>query len=244
MLRGIYSAAYAMDMAARNQEIISDNLVHVTTPGYRRQGLLFEAAASSVMPAPGEAVAASAATGQPPSSYVRQEQGTLQQTNNPFDMAISGTPFFVVEGPNGPLYTRNGGFELGPGGTLQTRGGGYRVSGQGGALTIPPEATTISVASDGTITANGAEVGRLQLADFERPETLRRVGATLFEGDAPQAPPPHTVRIDQGYREGSNVQAVQEMVSMMIGLRHYEAAGKVLQAVTDAIAQNTRPKQA
>jgi len=141
------------------------------------------------------------------------------------------------------LYTRNGSFELSAQGELRTRGGQYRVSGQGGAITVPQNASAITVGSDGTITADGTQVGRLQLANFERLDALRRAGPTLFEGDAPQTPPA-SVRVDQGYREGSNVQAVQEMVSMMLGMRHYEAAGKVLQTISDSVSQLTRSQPA
>ncbi len=234
--------AGAMEMASRNHEIVSENLVHATTPGYRRQGLIFEATAASTMPASGD----DSATAPPPpahnmSSYLYLEPGPLQQTNNPLDVAIHGDAFFVLQGPNGPLYTRNGSFERGPGGELQTRGGGYRVSSQGGGLSIPADAGNITMEPDGTISVNGAQVGRLQLASFASSSSLRRVGPTLFEGDGPRTPAP-TVTVEQGYREGSNVQPVQEMVSMMLGMRFYEAAGKAMQALSDAIAQNTRPQ--
>jgi flagellar basal body rod protein FlgG len=243
MLRSVYSAAYAMQMSARNHEIVAENLVHATTPGYRRQASLYEASPASLMPPTTSGGAAAPAEFPQPQSYTYFEQGPLQQTNNPLDFAVSGNTFFVVEGPNGPLYTRNGSFEVTPTGELRTRGGGYRVSGQGGAITVPVDSGPIVVGSDGTITANGAQVGRLQLADFPRLDSLRRVGPTLFEGDAPQAPPA-SVRVDQGYREGSNVQAVQEMISMMVGMRHYEAASKVLQTINDSVSQNTRAQQA
>ena len=88
---------------------------------------------------------------------------------------------------------------------------------------------------------NGASIGRFQLASFANADALRRVGPTLFEGADPQTPPPDSVRVEQGYRESSNVQLVQEMVSMMLGMRFYEAAQKAMQTMTDAIAQNTRP---
>src|SRR4029077_17277827 len=169
MLRGIYSAAYAMEMSARNHEIVAENLVHATTPGYRRQASLYEASPASIMP---PASGGPAADFQLPRSYTYFEQGPLQHTHNPLDFAVSGDTFFVVEGPNGPLYTRNGSFELSPGGELQTRDGGYRVSGQGGAITVPLDAGPITVGSDGTVTANGAQIGRLQLANFERLEEL------------------------------------------------------------------------
>ena len=72
---------------------------------------------------------------------------------------------------------------------------------------------------------------------------MRRVGPTLFEADAPQTPAADTVHVEQGYREGSNVQPVQEMVTMLLGMRYYEAAAKTLQAMSDAVAQNTRSSQ-
>ena len=241
MLRGIYNAAYAMEMATRNHEIVAENIVNATTPGYRRQGLLYEASVAAVQPSTSADAARSSGVPGGASSYLHLEPGPLQQTNNPLDMAIDGAAFFVVQGPNGPLYTRNGSFELGPTGDLHTRGGGYAVNGQGGALTVPPEAGAIAVDADGTVTANGAQIGRLQLATFANPQSLRRVGPTLFEGDAPETPQLNSVRVEQGYREGSNVQPVQEMVSMMLGMRFYEAAGKAMQALSDAIAQNTRP---
>ena len=89
---------------------------------------------------------------QAPRSYLYLEPGPLQQTGNPLDVAISGDAFFVVQGPNGPLYTRNGSFELGPGGELRTRGGGYPVA---GAITVPPDAGTVTVGSDGTVVPTG-----------------------------------------------------------------------------------------
>jgi flagellar basal-body rod protein FlgF len=243
MLRGIYNVASAMEMAANNQETVSQNIVNAATPGYRRQGLLFEAtAASSAAPTRGPAPSAHQASRNSQTfNYVAM--GPLQQTNNPLDVALSGNGFFAVNGPNGPLYTRNGGFELGEGGQLRTRGGGYSVRGQGGApITIPEGTSTITIARDGSVMANGAQVGKLDLATFDKPENLRRVGTTLFEGDGPQSPSVDSVRTEQGYREGSNVQPVQEMVSMVMGMRYYEAAAKALQALSDAVAQNTRPQ--
>jgi len=243
MLRGIYSVAYAMETAARNHEIAADNLVNATMPGFRRQGLLYETSAASEFRRAGDA-SGSQVNPRGSGTYTHFESGPLQQTQNPLDAAVSGDAFFVVQGPNGPLYTRNGAFAIGPGGVLQTRGGGYTVSGQGGQIVLPPGTGAITIDADGSITANGAQLGRLQLARFDNPQTLRRVGPTLFEGNAPLTPAPNSVRVEQGYRENSNVEPVREMISMMVGMRFYEAAGKAIQSMSDAVSQNTRPSQA
>lgn len=239
MLRGLYSVASAMEASSRNHEIVSENLANAATPGYRRQGSIFE----PKVPGPtGDAELADRAGAVSPRTFSNFESGPLQQTSNPLDLALVGYGFFVLAGPNGPLYTRNGGFEIGANGILQLRGSGYPVRGQGGStLSIPGDSAQITIGADGTVSANNIEIGRLDLATFERPEALRRVGATLFEGDAPQPPPVGALRIEQGYREGSNVQPVQEMVSMMIGMRHYEAAERAIRALGDAVSHTTRP---
>jgi flagellar basal body rod protein FlgG len=242
MLRGIYNVASAMELAARNQETVSQNIVNATTPGYRRQGLLFEATTVSPTQPRSDTQPTRQGTRTGNSAFNYVEMGPIQQTNNPLDVAMSGNAFFAVTGPKGPVYTRNGGFELGDGGKLVTRGGGYLVRGEGGGeITIPQGTSTITIGRDGTVSADGAQVGKLELASFAQPESMRRVGTTLFEGDAPQPPAAGSVRVEQGYREGSNVQPVKEMVSMVMGMRYYEAAAKAMQAMSDAVAQNTRP---
>lgn len=237
MLRGIYSVANAMDAASRNQDIIAENLTHAVTPGYRRQGSLFELNAQA------NDVAAATQNSAKARGYSNFESGPIQQTNHPFDLALVGNGFFVLDGPNGPLYTRNGSFERNASGELRSRGGGYSLRGNGGPIRVPPDAAQITVSAEGGVFANGTEIGRLRLATFERPETMRRVGATLFEADNPQTPPAGALRIEQGYREGSNVQPVQEMVSMMLGMRYYEAAERAMRSLSDAISQNTRSQQ-
>jgi flagellar basal-body rod protein FlgF len=239
MIRGMYCAASALDTAATNHELVAENLANCTAPGYRRQGLLFAAYSplgEIESMAPGDSLQDVRAQG----TFTQFETGSLQHTGNPLDLALSGNAFFVLAGPNGSLYTRNGVFEMNGQGELQSKGG-LRLQGQGGPITIPSTATTITVNSEGTVYANGLEVGRLQLAQFTDPRVLRRAGGSLFAGPESQPPPQGTVRVEQGFREGSNVQIVNEMVSMMLGMRYYEAAQRALTSLSDAVAQNTRP---
>lgn len=239
MLRGLYRVAGAMETVSRNHEIVSENLVNAATPGYRRQGMVFEVGRSADPDAPGPEPRGA---GRAATSFAYMDPGSLQKTDNPFDAALSGDAFFTLQGPNGPIYTRNGSFQLGVNGQLQSRGGGYTVTGEGGPITIPRDASSISIAGDGTVSADGTTIGKLRLANFQDPASLTRVGPTLFEGPNPQAPAAGSVRVEQGFRESSNVQPVREMVSMMMGMRFYEAAQKAMQSMSDAVAQNTRPQ--
>ena len=165
----------------------------------------------------------------------------MQQTGNPLDVALSGDGFFVLQGPRGPLYSRNGAFELGPGNQLRTRSGLPVLAG-GGAVTIPENASNIQIGHDGTISVDGNAIAKLDVVTFDRTDSLQRAGDTAFQGGNPQPAGQGKVTVEQGFREGSNVNVVNEMVSMMLGMRHYEAAEKTLKSISDAIAQQTRPQ--
>jgi flagellar basal-body rod protein FlgF len=241
MIAGMYSAASALNAAALNQEMVAENLANANMPGYRRQGVVFESVQQGV---DGQATPGGAVTGtRPARSYTSFEQGPVQYTGNPLDLALSGNSFFVLDGPNGPVYTRNGSFELNGQGAL-TNHGGLPVRSLGGRLNLPPTVGKITVNEEGTVLADNVEVGRLQLAEFPDPNVLERTGSTLFQGAGGRQPSPGSFRVEQGYHEGSNVEIVNEMVSMITGMRYYEAAEKALRSLGDVVALDTNPQQA
>lgn len=236
MLRGYYSAASGMSGALQNQDILAQNLAHAPVPGYRRQSAVFEAfikpQTGPDSKAPDLNLHGSRAT-RIASGF---KPGPYQHTGNPLECAIQGDGFFVLSGPNGPLYTRNGQFQLNADGQLVSSGG-YPVLGANGALTIPQNAANIVIGLDGTVTADNTTVGQLKLASFTDPSQLERAGTTLFQAPANVAPQAFTGSLRQGYREGSNVQIIQEMVQMISGMRQYEAAAKSMHALSDAMQQ-------
>jgi flagellar basal-body rod protein FlgF len=235
MLQGYYSAASGMRAALENQEILAQNLANAPVPGYRRQGLIFEAAmmnADGSTSSPTPSLHGTQTTGNQASFL----PGVYQSTGNPTDVALDGDGFFVLDGPNGPLYTRNGQFQVNSQGQLVSSGG-YPVSGTGGALNIPPNGGRIDIALDGTVSAGGTQIGQLRLASFADPKQLTRAGTTLFEAPPDVVPQTSTAFVRQGYREGSNVQVIQEMVQMIYGMRQYEAAAKALRSLSDAMQQ-------
>ncbi len=242
MMRGMYDAATALSEALVNQEVAAANLANSTTAGYRSQGYAFGTFAATLDQALG-GIPTDTQGGRPLSGiYTNFDPGPFQNTGNPLDLAISGDGFFVLDGPGGQLYTRNGTFQLNGEGQLQSKSG-LPVRGEGGPIVIPPNTARITVGPDGTVLADFNQVGRLQLARVANPRlVLRRVGDTLFQGPPP---PPQLdlgdVRVEQGFREGSNVQVVRQMVQMLSGMRYYEASERALRTLSESAAQNTRP---
>jgi flagellar basal body rod protein FlgG len=175
-------------------------------------------------------------------TYTDFRPGTLQPTGNPFDLAL-GEPdqFFVVQGPSGPLYTRGGNFRLTPQGQVVTQAG-HPLLGDGAPIAVPQNATTVNVASDGSVSADGVPVGRVRLVRFANLTQLVPAGPTHFT--SPPSNPPQNVagRVVQGFREASNVNPSEALVGMVTASRYYDAAQRVLRAIGESIQLNTRPQ--
>jgi flagellar basal-body rod protein FlgF len=236
MLQGYYSAASGMSAALLNQDILSQNLANAPVPGYRRQALSFEEYI-----APQTATNASTTARPQYGAQIARHSsafnaGPYQRTGNPLECAIQGDGFFVLDGPNGPLYTRNGQFQIDAAGEL-TSASGYPVRSGSGTLRIPANMGPIVISQDGTVSAGDVQLGQIQLASFANPNLLQRVGSTLFSAPQGVSPQISTAWIRQGYREGSNVNVVNEMVQMIAGMRQYEAAGKAMRSLSDAMQQ-------
>lgn len=242
MLAGLYSAATGMNAAAKNHEVIARNLAHSSVPGFRRQMLVSEtfesALESAILPAGREAWGVS-----PMEVVTDFGQGVLQRTEQPLDVAIDGKGFFTVEGPEGVmLHTRNGAFNRNETGQLVTSEG-YLVQGEGGPITIPPEVplNQIAIGTDGGVRSKTATYGKIQITDFVEPQELQPVGATMYFADNLETTE-GTGRVIQGTRELANVSAVEEMVAMLVGMRHYEASQRALRSIAETVGQNTNPQ--
>jgi flagellar basal body rod protein FlgG len=240
MVPGLYSAASSMRADERNHEIIAMNLAHAGLPGYRRQVTAVETF-GQVLQASSRGLERTATGLQANLIQTDFSPGELQHTGRPLDLALRGDGFFVLDGPKGPIYTRNGVFQLNGNGELQSMAG-LPVRGSAGRITIPPDATEIVVHPDGAIVAGTGEVGRLELAHFKNPRELIRVGESLFQAPAGVRSQPGNTSVQQSYREMSNVSVVDEMVQMIVGMRHYEASQRALRTIAESIQLNTRPQ--
>ena len=156
--------------------------------------------------------------------------GAMIATGDPFDLAIDGGGYFVVEGEAGVRYTRTGQFQLNDLGELVTAAGDQVLDDAGGPIVLPAGAREVAVSADGTISTPDGILGRIDLVSFADEQAMRRVGGGLYEtGQAPDPAPPGT-RLAQGMLEGSNVQAVLEMTDMMGVSRAYQSTQKLIES--------------
>ncbi len=240
MIRGMYSAASALVVASEQQEVTAYNLANATSPGYRERGLVFETFDRTLGRATeptGDIVGAKTAQ-----AYHDFRPGALQQTGHPSDLALSDPDrVFVLAGPNGPVYTRNGTFLRTAQGQLVSPGG-YPLQGENGPVNFPANANQITVAGDGSVTADGAPAGNVRLVRFTNPGQLTAAGPTLYTAPPNAGLTNAPGRVLQGYREGSNVQPADAMVRLIIGARYYDAAQRSLRAISESLQLNTRPQ--
>lgn len=230
MIDSAKAIASCVEATSGQYEAITHNLANTSTVGYKRvQAVFMSAGADPSAPGGGSG------SGIIGKSFIDFTQGNLIQTGRPLDMALRGPGFFVLETPKGQLYTRNGTFQTNAEGQLVDTAG-RTVAGTNGPLIVPRNAATssINVTSDGRLMAGGLEVGRLKIVEFEKPEVLKPVGQCAFEGPAKPAPAEATkTTVSQGYQEGSNVNAVDELVGLITASRLYEANIKAIQTSSE-----------
>ncbi len=248
MIRSLWIAKTGMEGQQTKLDSISHNLANVGTNGFKRGGVQFEDLMYQTLRPAGAAstdqttlpTGLQVGLGVRVSSSTRNfAQGTLQQTENSLDMAIRGQGFFQIQLPDGSTgYTRDGAFQRDANGQVVTNAGHPLLPG----FTVPANATAIEVAADGTLTAvipgqaAPQVLGQLQLASFINPAGLESKGGNLYAetaaSGAPQVGAPTTNDLGSvlaGYIEGSNVNVVEELVSMIATQRAYELNSKAIQ---------------
>jgi flagellar basal-body rod protein FlgG len=247
MIRSLWISKTGLDAQQTQMDVISNNLANVSTTGFKRSRAVFEDLMYQNMRQPGAASSQQTqlpsglqlGTGVRPVATERiHTQGNLQLTSNSKDMAIEGDGFFQVLMPDGTTaYTRDG--------SLQTDSQGQLVTSSGfpiqPAITLPANATALSISRDGivSVTVPGAiaqaEVGAIQLATFINPAGLQSRGENLYvETTASGNPSTNTPGsngaglVKQNYVETSNVNVVEELVSMIQTQRAYEINSKAI----------------
>ncbi|HLJ47626.1 MAG TPA: flagellar hook basal-body protein [Bryobacteraceae bacterium] len=161
-------------------------------------------------------------------------QGLLETTGNPLDMALSGDGFFTINGPSGPLYTRNGGFQRSATGTLITSEGYPVASLGGGTITLDP-ALQVEITREGIIKQGGADVGQLAIATFPNTNVLSKQGNSYFKNTDPKVTPTQstTTEVNQGRLEASNIKTSDVAVHLVGVMRQFEMLHKAVSLTTD-----------
>jgi flagellar basal-body rod protein FlgF len=200
----------------REMDTIAQNVANASTTGYRASSVIFsEYVASAGRGAPSVSMAHAVL------DRLRLAQGALEATGGTLDLAIEGEGFFLVDAGRGPELTRAGAFMTDAEGRLARADGG-RVLEEGGApIQLPQGAQAIGVAPDGTVSADGAPVGRLAVVAPLDPETMLRADGTTFRAEDGWRPV-EGPRVLQGYLEASNVDPVTEMARMVAVQNAYQ----------------------
>lgn len=214
----------------RQMDTIATNLANINTAGFKAEELLYK-----------EVPERTTRTGERLSlvhdvTYLRDmSEGQMTRTDNPFDLAISGNGFFVVNTEQGERYTRHGAFSLDAQGQLVTLNG-EAVMGEGNAPILVPQGTVnVTITADGTVSADADQIGKIQVVEFEQPSALVKEGDSLYLAKD-QAPRPGTEgRVMQGMIEGSNVKSVAEMTRMIEVARNYQSAARMAEAEHERI---------
>jgi flagellar basal-body rod protein FlgF len=238
MIRGLNGASTALDVASQAQDTIAQNLAHATVPGYRARGLAFETFDRTLS----KSINAMPMGVQVSRGYSDFRPGAFQHTGRSLDLALDGDSFFVLQGPNGPLYTRDGVFQRATNGQLQSSSG-LPVMGGGGTITLPPGTVNLVVGRDGAVHGDGgAPIGQIQLARFAQPDQLIPAGTTVFSAPEGVAAEEGKATVMQGYRELSNVQPATELVAMIRNSHYFDAAQRALRTIAESVQLNTRPQ--
>ncbi|QJR36474.1 flagellar hook-basal body protein [Gemmatimonas groenlandica] len=214
---GMSSAAAAMQMLERKQQVLANNLANASTRGFKAE-TAFARLMDNQLAKTDTALDLTA--------------GSLTETHNSLDLAVEGDGFFVTNTPNGERFVRNGSFRLDPERQLVDERGNA-VLGEDGPIVLP--AGTVEVGKDGTVKVNGRVLQRLRLERVDEGAQLLHEGGTQFVPDASRkAIPPGERTVRQGFLEESNVNTMSAMTDMLAVLHRYGAAQKALSTIDAA----------
>jgi len=257
MIRALYSAGSGMAAQQMNIDNIANNLANANTAGFKMRRAQFQDLLYQNLIQPGAAAGSQTVVPsglqlglgtRPVSNEIIFSQGEFQSTDNPLDLVIQGRGFFQVRQPSGELaYTRSGQFHLDRDGNVVTAAGDPLEP----QITLPPQAQSITVAQDGTVSytqpgQTAAQIaGQIQIANFAYPAGLNSIGSSLFtpadaSGEATVGIPggqEGAGTLLQGYVEQSNVSVVEEFINMIVSQRAYEANSKVVKAADEMYSQ-------
>ncbi len=227
---GLYSGVSAGRASERRLEAITANLANLNTPAYKR---ISTGTRAFVVPGggPGEIEIAA-------HSRTDFSQGDLEPSGSAYHMALMGSGFFAVEGPQGEFYTRNGEFHVNQDGVLITTEG-YPVAWERNNAPIDPTGEMVTVDAAGEMRQGNQQIGRLKVVDFASPANLKQLGGGYFEPKRGNSPEASDAVVHQHNLERSNVASIDELVGLISAQRTFESAKNVMQLIDQSYGRLT-----
>jgi flagellar basal-body rod protein FlgF len=210
-------------------DVVANNIANASTPGYRAERTVFAdwllAEPAGAEPKGGRIIAFT----QTRATYRDRAEGTLTQTGNPLDLAMSGDGWFTVQTPNGTRLTRAGRFTLQNNGEITDTAGNALLDVNGQKLTLSPADTDLTVKSDGTLRSQNGTIGTIAVVRPNDPNRITAEGGRLFRADVPTTPVAGP-KILQGMVEDSNVQPIGEITRMISSERDFQFVTQLVEA--------------
>jgi flagellar basal body rod protein FlgG len=223
----LVSAASGLRSRTESLDMLANNIANGSTGGYKADREFY-----NLYMAPEAAGSVPTADTLPviEKPWIDFSQGVLRPTGSPLDLALAGKGFFVVQGPAGPLYTRDGSFRISPVGLMVTADGHPVSAVGGGTIALSSSAASpIEITRDGEVRQGGEVAGQIELADFANPAVLEKQGHSYFRvTDAKIRPIAATeVEVSQGNLENSNVSTTESAVRLVTVMREFEMIQKM-----------------
>lgn len=248
MLKGLYTAYTGMINEQHRMDTMTNNLANANTVGYKKEGatsqsfdrvLAVKIKDESIGLQNVKRIGYNNPGVKIGENYTDFSQGSFRVTDNTYDLALAGEGFFVIEftnkaGETSTMYTRAGQFTLNREGYLVTEDGDYVLDTQNRRIQLNTLIDS-KISNDGTISQNGVDVARIQVADFEDYNYLEKYGETYYRPVEGATRIDGAAEVKSGYLEMANVQIVSEMVNLISITRAYESSQKVIQTYDSSL---------
>lgn len=251
MVRGLYTAWTGMVNEQKRLDVISNNMANSDTTGFKKEKVTSQSFDDELtlrihnnnLYSPLNYRIGNMNLGvKIGETYHDFSQGSLRETGNTYELALSGDGFFTIQttnkqGVTSVKYTRDGSFTVNTDGYLVTRDGDYVLGTNGEPIQIPGAQTATNVVFDerGNISVNGQQVATLGIASFANPQALLLYGENMYDATPAAGLQAGNAVVHQGYLEMSNTNVIQEMVDLITITRAYEAGQKMIQTEDETL---------
>lgn len=226
----VYILLSQQEALGKQMEVVSQNIANANTTGYQARGVLFEEYIEQNQ----SDVSSTRHFVVDRATYRNTLQGGLQKTSNPLDVAINGEGYFAVRTKQGVQYTRQGSFQLDAEGNLVTVDGFPVLDAGGQPINIPANAKDVGIGSDGTVSTDVGIAGQLKVATFSNQQNMTETfGGYYTTNETPKTEGKATVV--QGMLEGSNVNPLVQMASIIEISRGYQRIANLVSAENDRL---------